>query len=56
MNGEHKIIHSASSSPKAPAKKRIRYTEIPIWAQSVRTTTFWFEQISECSSGSYTSE
>ncbi|EPE33996.1 CYTH-like phosphatase [Glarea lozoyensis ATCC 20868] len=37
MNGEHKIIHSASSSPKAPAKKRIRYTEIPIWAQSVRS-------------------
>ena len=39
MNGEHKIQHSASSSPKAPVKKRIRYTEIPIWAQSVRNKT-----------------
>jgi polynucleotide 5'-triphosphatase len=36
MNGEHKPHHSASSSPKAPVKRVKRYTEIPIWAQSVR--------------------
>jgi polynucleotide 5'-triphosphatase len=40
MNGEHKAHHSASSSPKPPAKKRVRrYTEIPIWARSVRDPT-----------------
>jgi polynucleotide 5'-triphosphatase len=39
MNGEHKAHLSASTSPKPPAKKRIRYTEIPIWAQSVRNKT-----------------
>jgi polynucleotide 5'-triphosphatase len=33
VNGDHRI---PSSSPQQPPKKRIRYTEPPIWAQSVR--------------------
>ncbi|KAH6692879.1 putative mRNA capping nucleoside-triphosphatase [Leptodontidium sp. MPI-SDFR-AT-0119] len=33
VNGNHRI---ASTSPQQPAKKRIRYTEPPIWAQSIR--------------------
>jgi polynucleotide 5'-triphosphatase len=33
VNGDHRF---PSSSPKQPPKKRIRHTEPPIWAQSVR--------------------
>jgi polynucleotide 5'-triphosphatase len=33
VNGDHRI---PSSSPQQPPKKRTRYTEPPIWAQSVR--------------------
>ncbi|KAF8847036.1 mRNA triphosphatase CET1 [Acephala macrosclerotiorum] len=33
INGDHKIV---SSSPQQPPKKRVRYTEPPIWARSVR--------------------
>lgn len=33
VNGDHRL---PSSSPQQPPKKRIRYTEPPIWAQSVR--------------------
>jgi len=36
INGNHPNYKSATSSPQQPAKKRIRYTEPPIWAQSVR--------------------
>ncbi|KAK0102678.1 mRNA-capping enzyme subunit beta [Cadophora gregata] len=33
VNGNH---HVSAASPQQPAKKRIRYTEPPIWAQSIR--------------------
>ncbi|KUJ09572.1 mRNA triphosphatase CET1 [Mollisia scopiformis] len=33
-NGDSKVV---SSSPQPPPKKRIRYTEPPIWARSVRS-------------------
>ncbi|KAE9367039.1 mRNA triphosphatase CET1 [Stipitochalara longipes BDJ] len=33
VNGDHRL---PSSSPQQPPRKRIRYTEPPIWAQSVR--------------------
>ena len=33
VNGNH---HISTTSPQQPAKKRIRYTEPPIWAQSIR--------------------
>lgn len=37
MNGNHSIAAPRASSPKVPPKKRTRYTEPPIWAQSVRS-------------------
>ncbi|KAF4624563.1 hypothetical protein G7Y89_g13608 [Cudoniella acicularis] len=37
VNGTHRPSLSESASPKLPPKKRIRYTEPPIWAQSIRT-------------------
>jgi polynucleotide 5'-triphosphatase len=33
VNGDHRI---PSTSPQQPPKKRVRYTEPPIWARSVR--------------------
>jgi polynucleotide 5'-triphosphatase len=37
VNGDNRIPSiSSTSSPKQPPKKRTRYTETPIWAQSVR--------------------
>jgi polynucleotide 5'-triphosphatase len=36
VNGEHRSAQLITSSPQQPARKRIRYTEPPIWAQSVR--------------------
>lgn len=36
VNGEHRISQPVTSSPQQPARKRMRYTEPPIWAQSVR--------------------
>ncbi|RDL31054.1 CYTH-like phosphatase [Venustampulla echinocandica] len=37
MNGNHSISAPGANSPKAPPKKRTRYAEPPIWAQSVRS-------------------
>lgn len=34
VNGDHKIT---STSPQQPPKKRVRYTEPPVWARSVRS-------------------
>jgi polynucleotide 5'-triphosphatase len=39
VNGEYRTSHSDTSSPKPPPKKRIRYTEPPIWAQSIKSKT-----------------
>lgn len=36
VNGDNRIPSASTSSPQQPARKRIRYTEPPIWAQSVR--------------------
>ncbi|CAG8953920.1 hypothetical protein HYFRA_00010881 [Hymenoscyphus fraxineus] len=36
VNGDHRVPMPESNSPKLPPKKRIRYVEPPIWAQSVR--------------------
>lgn len=35
-NGDNRIPSSSTSSPQQPPRKRTRYTEPPIWAQSVR--------------------
>ena len=39
VNGEYRASQSDTASPKPPPKKRIRYTEPPIWAQSIKTKT-----------------
>ncbi|TVY28277.1 mRNA-capping enzyme subunit beta [Lachnellula hyalina] len=39
VNGESRTSQSHTVSPKPPAKKRMRYTEPPIWAQSIKTKT-----------------
>ncbi|KAG0645600.1 mRNA 5 -triphosphatase [Hyphodiscus hymeniophilus] len=36
VNGEQQIPQPVTSSPQQPARKRVRYTEPPIWAQSVK--------------------
>ena len=36
VNGEYRAPRPNTSSPQEPARKRVRYTQIPIWAQSVR--------------------
>lgn len=37
VNGDLQITPSSTASPQQPPKKKIRYTEPPIWAQSVRS-------------------
>ena len=37
VNGDHRISPATTASPPQPPKKRIRYTEPPIWAQSIRS-------------------
>ena len=37
VNGDHRASQSDTSSPKPPPKKRMRYTEPPIWAQSMKS-------------------
>lgn len=37
VNGDSRIPSTSTFSPQQPARKRTRYTEPPVWAQSVRT-------------------
>lgn len=39
VNGDSRIPSTTSSPPQQPPKKRTRYKEPPIWAQSVRSRT-----------------
>ena len=36
VNGDTRLPSTSNSSPQQPARKRIRYNEPPIWAQSVK--------------------
>jgi hypothetical protein len=37
VNGDHRPSQSDTASPRPPPKKRMRYTEPPIWAQSIKS-------------------